>query len=340
MTAPLTAGSPAPDHLELLAVGRVCEAFPGATVETWEPAGDDLGAWAVGYAVAGLAVFPLRGKVPAIAKQSGGAGVLDATTDLATVARWWSRNDPRLRTGPGCNIGGRVPVGAFVLDVDPRNGGADTLAELEAAHGPLTATRTAYSGRGDGGRHHWFKHPGGPLSGSRLGAGLDQKTERGYVVLPPSIHPDTGGRYRWLDLAAPISQPPGWLVELLRQKASPVTSHRTPSPWTTVGWSTDSPADEFCARARWADVLVGWTLVAGDGEADGAAWRHPSATSPLSATIRHGLLFVYSTSTPLEPTEPQRPNGYTKFRAWAVLEHGGDLSAAARAVIARRRDAA
>jgi hypothetical protein len=43
------------------------------------------------------------------------------------------------------------------------------------------------------------------------------------------------------------------------------------------------------------------------------------------------LLFVYSTNTPFEPTEAGRPHGYTRFRAWAVLEHGGDLSAAARA---------
>jgi hypothetical protein len=30
-------------------------------------------------------------------------------------------------------------------------------------------------------------------------------------------------------------------------------------------------------------------------------------------------------------TEPGKPRGYTKFRAYAVLNHQGDLSAAARA---------
>jgi hypothetical protein len=67
-------------------------------------------------------------------------------------------------------------------------------------------------------------------------------------------------------------------------------------------------------------------------DADGARWRHPGATNPKSATIRHGLLFVYSQATPFQPTEPGQPHGYSKFRAYAVLEHGGDQRAAAQAL--------
>jgi hypothetical protein len=29
-------------------------------------------------------------------------------------------------------------------------------------------------------------------------------------------------------------------------------------------------------------------------------------------------------------TEPSNPKGYTRFRAYALLEHGGDMRAAAR----------
>jgi hypothetical protein len=43
-------------------------------------------------------------------------------------------------------------------------------------------------------------------------------------------------------------------------------------------------------------------------------------------------LFVYSPNTPFTVTTPGDPHGYTRFRAYAVLEHGGDLSAAARAL--------
>ena len=65
---------------------------------------------------------------------------------------------------------------------------------------------------------------------------------------------------------------------------------------------------------------------------NGARWRHPGATNPKSATIRHGLLFVYSHTTPFQATEAGAPHGYSRFRAYAVLEHGGNLRAAARAL--------
>jgi hypothetical protein len=189
---------------EIDAVARLLAAFPGSTIVDCDP--DDLAGHALSYASVGWEVFPLRGKVPAIpgAHPEGdplrgrckgecgrhGHGVLDATSEVMTVGAWWHR-------WPNANIGLRIPEQCFVLDVDPRNGGNERLRQLEAANGPLPATLTAWSGRGDGGRHLWFNHPGGHLSSTRLGAGLDIKTHAGYVVAPPSVHPETGGRYRW-----------------------------------------------------------------------------------------------------------------------------------------------
>jgi hypothetical protein len=144
---------------------------------------NDIGAVAVEYARHHWPVFPLAGKVPAIA---GGRGVLDATTDTDTVIDWWSG---RYR---GANIGGRVPDPMVVLDVDPRHGGLDTVTELQRHHGPLPDTLTTISGRGDGGCHYFYRRPPGNLSAKRLGPGIDIKTSSGYVVLAPSIHPDTG----------------------------------------------------------------------------------------------------------------------------------------------------
>ena len=76
----------------------------------------------------------------------------------------------------------------------------------------------------------------------------------------------------------------------------------------------------------------GWACLDPDPDADGARWLHPAATSKCSATIKNGCLFVYSTSTVFEFTESGDPHGYTKFRAYAVLNFGGDLKAAARAL--------
>ena len=68
-------------------------------------------------------------------------------------------------------------------------------------------------------------------------------------------------------------------------------------------------------------------------------WRHPRATSTLSATVTDGSLYVYSTSTDFEVTAAGEPHGYSPFRAWAVLHFGGDLSVAARAARHLRQEA-
>jgi hypothetical protein len=128
---------------------------------------------------------------------------------------------------------------------------------------------------------------------------------------------------------------PRWLAELVRPAAPAIRRHVARSPF-----DGDSIADWYTAAHSWHDVLDGWTVVAGNGDEDGSRWRHPSATHDWSATIRHGLLFCYSPNTPFEQTDAGQPHGYTRFRAWAVLHQGGDLSAAARAARQLRNEAA
>jgi len=167
------------------------------------PSTDDLiASVAIEYAIHHWRVFPLRGKNPAIpyphpkgspdyGKCKGecglqGHGVLDATDDITTITAWWSGRYA------GCNIGGRIPESMIVLDIDPRNGGDESLAAHEKINGKMPDTLTTISGRGDSGVHLFFRRPPGKLSSRRLGPGIDIKTSTGYVVLPPSIHPDTG----------------------------------------------------------------------------------------------------------------------------------------------------
>jgi hypothetical protein len=285
---------------------------------TWT--GDGLDRDAVDLARQGWQVFPLRGKIPAI---PGGRGVLDATSDPAQVAAWWG--------GPhrNANIGARVPTGLFVLDIDPRNGGLTSLAALEDTHGRLHATLTVWSGRGDLGRHLYYRHPGGKITSRRLGDGLDIKTSAGYCVAPRSLHPDTGQPYTW-ETRPPVATP-AWLATLIRpgDEAKP---RRPTAPMDLGVGFLDSIADTYSTTVRWPDILEphGWVRVHGDGDTDCSRWRHPTATSPVSATIKNGCLFVYSTNTPFDVTEAAAPRGYTRFRAYAVLNHGGDLSSAAR----------
>lgn len=288
-----------------------------------------LGAAALDYARRGWEVHPLKrgDKVPATRH-----GVLDATSDVGQVLDWWAGRHV------GGNIGGRVPEGVVVVDTDPRNGGEESLARLVAQYGPLPQTLTHYSGRGDGGRHLFFQRPPGKLTAKRLGPGIDLKTHSGCVVLPPSIHPVTGKPYT--RVGGPVAALPEWFVELMRPPARAARPARPRTGWVAKCMGGDSIADWYGNTATWTEILEphGWECVyEGDPDNDeGAQWRHPAATAATSATVRHGCLFVFSTSTEFEATTAGEPHGHTKFRAYAVLNTDGDLRVAAKKLRKKR----
>jgi hypothetical protein len=163
-------------------------------------ADDQVLDYALELAALGWLVLPLNGKIPLV-----GHGCNDATADADQVRSWWSR-------WPSANIGARVPDALLVFDVDPRNGGTEGWSSLTAGRA-VPDTLTVFSGRGDGGRHHYFLRPAGPITTTRVPAGIDVK-KAGYMVMPPSIHPDSGQPYTWHDVdPVPL---PAWLREVLR----------------------------------------------------------------------------------------------------------------------------
>ena len=118
-------------------------------------------------------------------------GVNDATTDDEQIVKWWTEH-------PDANIGiaaGRES-GILVLDIDPRNGGTETLQRLEKELGPLPETVT--SNTGGGGEHRIFKYPDFPVrkdsAGKLLGPGVDVLSDGCIMVAPPSRHL-SGNRY-------------------------------------------------------------------------------------------------------------------------------------------------
>jgi hypothetical protein len=318
-----------------------------------------LGDAAVAYARGGLLIFPVQeiNKMPYVSQYR-------ATSDADIVRAWWQEH-------PGALIGCRVASDVFVLDIDPRHGGDKTWELLDDTFGPIRIGRRHYSGRGDGGFHAWFVRPvwmarigakaldrwaqehevGAPIMEqgvvSRWTSGIDvlQYGHR-YTILPPSPHSVTGQPYYW-----PPQGENGALVELPGEIARMLVlpEPQAPAPPSPNGpgvrlgtlLNPDSIADWFSETATWPGILTprGWVCVEdrGDsGDGDGSLWRHPSATAAHSASVKYGCLFVYSPNTHFEPTGPDDKNGYTKFRAWAVLEHNGDLSAAAGAARSMR----
>jgi len=174
---------------------------------TTHPKGREILDAAIGYAKLGFRVLPLKPgtKEPLIADWPN-----NATTDEATIRGWWAK-------WPKANIGiatGRYEGGYFcVLDFDPRNGG-DWYGEA----GPETLPPTWVVHTGGGGRHYYYRTRE-PLRGAKLEAGVDLKGEGGYVVAPPSIHPE-GGAYVWEVGAGPGDMPIGGVPEWVLREAA------------------------------------------------------------------------------------------------------------------------
>jgi hypothetical protein len=170
--------------------------------------------WALEYRSLGLSVLPLRGKRPMTAR-----GVHDASSDIGAIREWWSR-------WPDANIG-IACLGLVVLDIDPRHGGDEVLAQALTGRPPLPPTWTVRTGGARPGRHIYFGSEADSLVG-RLGhsSGVDVKTRGGYVVAPPSRHPETDQRYSWI--ANPreqaLAELPEWLGEELRRPHSELGS--------------------------------------------------------------------------------------------------------------------
>ena len=167
---------------------------------------------AMQYARRGWLVLPLaaRDKVPHPMLGSSG-GFHRATSDHQQIAAWWHA-DPFANVG--LVTGGDLGV---VIDVD-------YLPHLDKLEHTLPETRTSITG--GGGRHYFFALPEGVKISNRRGrlpekeligtkkVGIDVRGEAtGYIVAPPSIHPD-GGVYAW-DGNRKLAQIPRWLLEVL-----------------------------------------------------------------------------------------------------------------------------
>jgi len=182
---------------------------------------------ALAYRARGWPVFPCHTPTPAggcSCQQDCGSigkhprtkhGLKDATTDEATIRRWW-------RQWPQANIAiatGAVS-GLVVLDEDSYKGGDQSRVDLEHTHSPLPDTVQQLTG--GGGVQYLFAYPGTPVRNGveSLGTGLDIRGDGGYVVVPPSLH-GSGKRYAW-ELShqpdeTPLAPMPPWLLALCQE---------------------------------------------------------------------------------------------------------------------------
>lgn len=121
-------------------------------------------------------------------------GCKDAKKDVGAIKHWWKK-------WPNANVG--IATGSvsnlIVIDEDIDRekdiNGYQSVFQWEKVNGSLPETITAITGRG--GYHLYFQYSGTDI-GNRAGLieGVDVRGEGGYVVAPPSIHPN-GTEYQW-----------------------------------------------------------------------------------------------------------------------------------------------
>lgn len=279
-----------------------------AELRRWFPPGSPHGVGIVCGAVSGgLEMLELEGRAVA-------EGLL---VDLAALAQDSGLGDLWSTVTAGYTE--QTPTGG--LHVLYRVTGAAVPGNTVLARRPATAAELA-------------EHPNAPTK-----VLVETRGEGGFVVVAPSdgtVHPN--GR-AWTILrggpstiATVTAEQHAALHALAR--AFDAVLPAEPEPLATpaarrrgVGLS---PGDDYNARARWDDILgpAGWTVVRRAGPV--TYWRRPGKATGVSATTGRtpeDRLYVFSSSTPF-PVE----RCLSKFAALAVLDHGGDFKAAAKAL--------
>ena len=172
----------------------------------------------------------------------------------------------------------------------------------------------------------------------------ETRGEGGYVVVAPSrgrVHA-TGDS--WSVAAGAIGVIPtiSWeqrealvaaLHEVLDEMPEEVAPAPRPALSTLLSGSTERPGDDYNNRAQWIEILGphGWTVSHHQGHT--VYWVRPGKNKKdgHSATTGRAAdgdrLYVFSSATEFTQETP-----YTKFAAYALLEHHNDFAAAARAL--------
>ena len=126
-------------------------------------------------------------------------GFKDASSDPAVVERWlgkWGAENINWAVATG------QESGIVVVDIDPRNGGNESMVDY-------TMPPTLSVATGGNGQHLFFAYPDGEPVKSNGGwlPGVDVQSDGKYVILPGSRHM-SGGVYSWENDAELAALPP------------------------------------------------------------------------------------------------------------------------------------
>lgn len=278
--------------------------------------------------------------------------------ELGQVDLWW-RNGSEYGLALIC---GAVSGNLEMLELEGRvtdGRSLDKLAGVLAAQGlrelwDLLCGPDGYAEWSpSGGMHLLYRVSDHPVPGnSKIAAGPDNtvyaetRGEGGYVIVAPTgglCHPSgqawirTRGAYGVLPLiswAQRCALHEAIKLALDERPQLPAPSLSKPPPVGRSDGAGLSPGDDFEARSDWASILEphGWVLESQRGPE--RFWTRPGknprdgASATTGGAADRDRLYVFSTSTIFDAEVP-----YTKFGAYALLNHGGNHSAAASELV-------
>jgi Bifunctional DNA primase/polymerase, N-terminal len=261
---------------------------------------------ALHYRSLGLSVLPLAGKAPhaRLLRRTHGTRSTNRLVELGAteeqVDAWFS--DPGVNVGVFC---GAISGGLVVIDLD------DCEFPLAGARLPLTPL--VKTGRDEHRGYHLYYRATEDISTRLFPWGEVRARSPGYVVAPPSIHPDTGRPYAW---PLPLQEAPLADFSLVRlpeeHPASANTSRRNQIRPT-------------------GDVLLGTPRTTGDK--DKAGWLRSFDTDPdaviamgrvLGITAPLGTAFpcvLHPDRSPSAALHPSAETGEWLYRDFHAARH-------------------
>lgn len=261
---------------------------------------------------------------------------------LSLLTQWYDPNNGLTGIGVVC---GKVSGGLECLDFDSMDGWAAFLDLAEhcgmkplidriwAGYGELTprGAHLLYRCSEITGNTKLAKDSDGKVF-------LESRGDGGYIIISPShgsVHPSgleyrcVSGSLSGIETITPQERRDLW--EFARcMDCSPKSPHDA-DPIKSSSDPANRPGEDFNRRASWREVLEphGWTPVMTRGEV--TYWRRPGKRQGISATTGYAgtdYLYVFTTSTGLDSER-----AYTKFGAFALLNHSGDFKAATSALV-------
>jgi hypothetical protein len=197
----------------------------------------------------GWCVLPLAPRTKEPLKRLAVHGHLSATRDPAQIARWWSAI-------PGAGVAVSCAMsGLLVVDVDLYKDEC-VFGELEARLGRLPTTPRQLTPRG--GEHYVFRARN--VAYRDPGPGIEAK-HHGYVVVAPSVGPDTPKPYTWDVGAHPLDTPladlpEAWETDPLRGPPLRKASVASTQADAAGGDAGDSWLGHAFRRMGWLGVML------------------------------------------------------------------------------------